>query len=224
MNSCKQCQKEIQRNIFCSSSCAAIYNNTRRSPRTKESREKTSIAIKEGIKNGFIQKPIPPTRPKIKHTYTRLYGRYKCHSCHTDFWKIKWNQKCCSKECRDTICSQNKCRKTHIKYWSKQDQKLVDLQSSWELTVAEWLDANDIIWSRPNKRLKWTCKDSGKIKTYLPDFYILKISYYIDVKNPIKIIKDADKLSQISNIIPLYVGNIEECKNFVAQLVGLEPT
>jgi len=222
---CKQCNKQISiKNKFCSKSCSAAYNNIRRNPRTEESKKKTSVTVLNNIKNGIVRKSCPPVHPLIRHTYTRLYGRYKCHACQIDFWQTKRDQKCCSKECRDMICSQNKCRKTHISYFSKHENKLIDLQSTWELSVAIWLDANGVIWSRPSKRITWHCNTLHKDRSYLPDFYIISHNYYIDVKNPIKIQQDADKLSQLIKIIPLFVGNIEQSINFVAQLIGLEPT
>ena len=40
----------------------------------------------------------------------------------------------------------------------------------------------------------------------------------------IKILQDKTKLEQLQRIIPLMVGNIEETKQFVVRLAGLEPT
>jgi hypothetical protein len=59
MTICNQCQVELsrkdRRNKFCSRSCAATYNNSRRSPRSAESRQKTSISIKYKIANGLVK-------------------------------------------------------------------------------------------------------------------------------------------------------------------------
>jgi len=46
---------------------------------------------------------------------------------------------------------------------------------------------------------------------------------FLDVKNPIKMAEDADKISQLIKIIPLFVGNIEQVIGFVERQTGLEP-
>ena len=166
---------------------------------------------------------LKPVNRISEFPFTRLYGTYQCHNCNNIFWRLQCDQKCCSIECRDTIRSQNKCKKTHIKYFSNFDAKQVDLQSTWELKIAQWLDDNSIRWSRPTKRITWFSQSLQKNKTYLPDFYIVDYDYFIDVKNPIKIEQDKIKLNELKSIIPLFVGNIEETTNFVERLAGLEP-
>jgi hypothetical protein len=190
-------------------------------PRTVDSKSKVSNTLRRLVADGILNpgQYLPEVLP-----FTRLYGAYQCHACSSTFWQLTRDQKCCSIECRDNIRSQNKCRKTHIEYFSKFDNINVDLQSTWELTVAKWLDANSIAWSRPTKRVKWFCQTAQKTRTYLPDFYIVDHSYFIDVKNPIKVEQDKIKLATLKSIIPLFVGNIEETIEFVARLAGLEPT
>ena len=98
------------------------------------------------------------------------------------------------------------------------------MQSTWEVKIAEWLDLNNITWTRPNKRISWYDSTLNKSRTYLPDFYLDKFLFYIDVKNPVKILEDADKIRQLQLILPLYVGTIGEVKIFVERLIGIEPT
>ena len=62
---------------FCSRSCSASYNNRLRSPRSEESKEKTSIALKsKPIKNQFgefLPKEKRKTYQEISGEYTRVY-------------------------------------------------------------------------------------------------------------------------------------------------------
>ena len=227
MNSCKHCFKLIPlgtyKKVFCSRSCSASFNNKNRKPRSVESREKTAASIKKLIAEGKLSSNLIPVNRISEFPFTRLYGLHSCNSCGESFWKTKSYQKCCSVECRDNIRSQNKCRKTHIRYFSLYDQKYVDLQSTWELEVAVWLDTNNVIWSRPSKRLTWNASNNTK-RTYLPDFYLVKHEMFLDVKNPIKIEEDKLKISIIKTLIPLEVGNIQHIKTIVAGLEGFEPS
>ena len=221
---CNQCQIILpqgkRHNKFCSNSCSAKFNNSKRPPRSDESKQKTSATMKSLIKSGSILKPVPPLN--YQYPYTKLYGTYHCHFCNKSFWQKAEGQKCCSIECRDSIRSQNKCKKTHIKYFNKFSNTEVDLQSTWELTIAKWLDSNNIEWFRPNKRIKWI-NSEGKNKTYLPDFYLPKYESYLDVKNPIKMIQDSEKIDKIKQIINIHVGDIIQIKSSVERLAGLEP-
>jgi hypothetical protein len=225
---CKQCQSDIpknkSKNVFCCKSCATTYNNYRKPPRSAESKNKTSLTLKHKIELGILPVPAPPIRPTMRHTYTKLFGRYTCHHCQKDFWQTKSNQKCCSIECRDSIRSQNKCLKNQLAYYNKFEDKTVILQSKWELIIAEWLTSNEIEWIRPITRLKWNDTSLDKSRTYLPDFYLTKYQIYLDVKNPIKQKEDADKLQQLKMLLTLEVGDIDYIKNYVARLIGLEPT
>ena len=69
----------------------------------------------------------------------------------------------------------------------------VDLHCSWEFNYAKWLDENQIKWQR--------CKDSfpyefeGKIRKYIPDFYLPEYDEYIEIKG-YKTAKDEAKWSQ----------------------------
>ena len=57
----------------------------------------------------------------------------------------------------------------------------VMLESSYELAVAQDLDANNIKWVRP-KRFYWV-DDTGKRRHYTPDFYLPEYDVYLDPKN-----------------------------------------
>lgn len=57
----------------------------------------------------------------------------------------------------------------------------VKLDSSYELTVAQSLDSNNICWTRPSS-LTYVGFD-GKEHRYVPDFYLPEYDVYLDPKN-----------------------------------------
>jgi hypothetical protein len=75
----------------------------------------------------------------------------------------------------------------------------IALDSSYELKMAEELDANGISWTRPAP-LPWT-DDTGVNRKYYPDFYLSSYNVYLDPKNPYLMEKDARKIAlvQIQN-------------------------
>ena len=58
--------------------------------------------------------------------------------------------------------------------------KGVDLDCTWELEYAKWLDCNNVEWIRPKTRFKYVYQN--KEHYYNPDFYLPKTKEYIEVK------------------------------------------
>src|SRR6056297_1592884 len=183
---CKFCNLELKAKYskkFCNSSCAAKYNNCRRSPRTTESKLKTSVTMKKIINTGKFN-PQPPKHesiycgPHTKITYKQ------CTHCKKMFWQKRWIVTC-SKECRYQRSAFNNVKKQHIKFYNRFEQQTVTLHSNWEVIVAEWLDDNNVEWTRPMKSLVW--HDGIKDRRYTPDFFIVKNNLFVDVKNPLKV-------------------------------------
>ena len=56
--------------------------------------------------------------------------------------------------------------------------KNICFRSTWEVTVAKWLDKNNYTWKYEPKRFYFKNKDY----TYLPDFYVKELDSYIEVK------------------------------------------
>ena len=78
----------------------------------------------------------------------------------------------------------------------------VTLESSYELAVAQDLDANAVRWIRP-KRFYWV-DDTGKKRHYTPDFYLPDYDVYLDPKNSYLIKIDSRKIqlcSEQNNIV-----------------------
>jgi len=93
---CKQCGKlidyEHRKNIFCCSSCAASYNNMRRSPRSEESRKKISESLKK-YHNGESDS---------------FYGEHICLNCGKKIIHNYSNRKFCSSKCCGEYLSKQK--------------------------------------------------------------------------------------------------------------------
>lgn len=101
-----------------------------------------------------------------------------------------------------------------IRQYTKKDGTIVNLDSSWEETLAKRLDELDVNWVRPDP-IKWI-DSSGVTHNYFPDFYLVDFDIYLDPKNPQAITAQQHKIeclmNQIRNIIIL--KSFEECKNF----------
>lgn len=206
---CLNCNHLHNNPRFCSKSCAASYNNKLREPRSIESRLKTSRAL-SGRKHPAAKNPL----------YHPKYCVIKLHKCKVDDCnQIISNpyRLTCSINCRDSIRSKNGTLKRRIDYNGK------TFQSSWEVEIAKFLDHHGINWDQPKKRLSWYDTTLNKTRTYLPDFILLDTGTYLDVKNPIKQLQEADKISQLIKQFKLYIGDIPYIKSCVVATEGLEP-
>lgn len=65
--------------------------------------------------------------------------------------------------------------------YTKKDGRVVALDGSWELKVAEYFDNLNIDWERNTKRFPYI-NLKGKDATYCPDFYLPSKDLYIEVK------------------------------------------
>lgn len=196
-------------------SCSAVVRNANRLPRTEESKLKTSLALK-GHKHA-------EDRKKPEHYSFTGITLKTCVICNTLFWARgpdRKQQKTCSKDCASTNRSMNRVRKTHIPFIEPITGRVIDLQSNWEKSIAEFMNDIGIIWSRPSKRIKWN--DGVKDRTYLPDFYLPLFDLYLDVKNPIGIIQQQVKITAVSKIIKLVVLELDPMKRYLEALSRFE--
>ena len=69
----------------------------------------------------------------------------------------------------------------------------IDLDGSWELSYAKYLDEHKINWQRCKDRFKYSFE--GKIHYYTPDFYLVDTNEYVEVKG-YKTKKDTAKWEQ----------------------------
>jgi hypothetical protein len=81
INHCIVCNEETLNPKFCSHSCSAAYNNLKRKPRTKKSKEVTSTSL--------LKLHNKPPKPIITGPYTKIY------LCTCKYSGIKWYSPTC---------------------------------------------------------------------------------------------------------------------------------
>lgn len=205
---CKCCAAPLpydkRRSTFCNRSCRAIVVNKER-----EISNKADFRIKQHH-NKIRWLDANPDQKWV--------GRYcvlheiTCTVCGNKKLVRSRDQhkKTCSRDCQTTASIANRTyqngKKKLIKYYNKWIDKEVNLESSWELTIAEMLDKKGIEWYRP-KAMKWI-DATGKNRLYYCDFYLPKYDTYLDPKNPYCMELDADKLKWFENSIKLIAGDI----------------
>jgi len=224
---------------FCSSSCAAKYSNTRRDfkPSTdnrlktancKKCNSEIEVNIRANVENCYCsdcKKDIDSNRRrKIKNNATKTV-EIICKICKKPFYTNAYSTnkpaQCCSRDCR-TIAStkirpyQNGSRKITY-YFNKWQGYEVLLESSWEVKVAQYLDAHEIEWIRPEP-VKWIDKNNVD-HLYYPDFFIPKLNLFVDPKNPYCMEKDIEKIQIVSKNLPLIVGNVDYIINVINNII-----
>lgn len=90
---------------------------------------------------------------------------------------------------------------------------LVKVDGSWELKVCKYFDENKINWLRNKKRFDYIDKDLKK-RTYCPDFYLVDIDTYIEVKG-YKTELDEYKWKFFNNKLEIWDKNILKEKNIL---------
>ena len=213
---CVNCGQYTNNLKFCSHSCSASYLNKLRGIMPIEIKGKISLSMSTyhaSIK-GKTQKR-QQSRRIMKPRVVKFCKISWCNNCGICIRNS--DRKTCSISCRDQIRSKNGTLKRRVFY------KTFIFQSTWEIEIAKFLDYHNIIWEQPHKRLKWFDTTTKTNRTYLPDFLITDHKIYLDVKNPFKQIQDAGKLKQLKSLFPLFVGDIQQVKDYLVGLEGLEP-
>ena len=203
---------EVRNNKFCSASCGASHSNRQKGAKSLKTRNKISASLKsnKNKKKRIIKKC------NICFSNCTVCGKYMI------FKSKKPSRKTCSRVCQ--IHASVGCRtytngrRLNIYYFNKYQKKTVLLESSWELEIAEFLDNNDIEWSRPEP-IEWI-DDKSINRLYYPDFYLKKLNMYLDPKNPTAMKKQQYKMNIIEKIIPILYGDKEKIKEDVLCLSG----
>lgn len=180
-------------NHYCSLSCAAKINNAKRTL-TEESKRKISNSLK---KNNRTPERIQYYKNLQKPSYTKIY--FKLCKCGIRF-VAKTNGAVNCYECRTSIRIKNGIRSKHI------IRHNINLDSSWEVVVADFLDNQGIKWDRPKIPIQYYL--NNKLKRYYPDFYLPDYNVYLDPKNPYRLKQDQQKLEQVVLKINLIVGDV----------------
>lgn len=193
-------------NKFCSSSCAATFNNFQKGSRPQETRQKISESMLRFEASRTTPKIIT-RRPRLRYCMIRVH---ECSACGGHMTNPK--RKTCSIECRDKACSVNGTLKRRLK-WDGHT-----FQSKWEIEIAKALTKNNINWEQPTKRFRWFDTTLQKYRTYLPDFYLIDFNVFLDVKNDYKQRIDTDKIKQLKNLLPLEVFNLKDMLSYIQHL------
>jgi hypothetical protein len=211
---CSQCNSPLiydkRKNKFCNQSCSAVNSNKLR-PAGHASRKLGNDSRRESaiLNNSGRAKQPKPVKVE-KPLYTKIA---QCCACNKFF---PGSSKSCSLSCRSILMSANKSnagiKKNCIEYNG------VKLGSSYELTVAQSMDANNIKWIKP-KGLRYI-DPTGKPRTYYPDFYLPEYDIYLDPKNDFLInnpnpyhgFMDCDKIkwAETFNVVRVLILNIHQ--------------
>lgn len=207
---CERCSQAIKykrrNNRFCSRSCSAsiIQLGLIKKETTK-------------IKIGATQKAITSEgrrskRKQFSQSFCAVYFK-TCVGCQRLFYTRalgKWGRKTCSAFCAINRTNAhpyvNSKRKTY-RYFNKNTQDFVILESSWEFVIAEYLDQHVIIWTRP-KPISWS-DTAGKLHLYYADFYLPSYDVYLDPKNPWCMARDKSKMLAVSKFITVIHGSLD---------------
>ncbi len=202
---CLNCDRTIsfrlRNNKFCDSSCAASYNNKNRtrSGWTTEQKSKSATLHRKD------RDPIYRTF-KVNFSNCKICNKGMCQRG-TKPYRVT-----CSRECQIIASTGLKTyqngRKKLYKYFNKHENKEITLESSYELKIAEFLDRENIKWSRP-KFIRWVDPRDNKTRYYYPDFYLPEYEIYLDPKNSYVMKLDQTKLSVITKTIRLLYGNVD---------------
>ena len=80
----------------------------------------------------------------------------------------------------------------------------IDLHGTWELKFAQYLDLNNIKWIRPREKFKYFY--DNKERYYTPDFYLIDLDVYIEIKG-FKTKKDEAKWVQFPKKLKILFKN-----------------
>ncbi len=207
---CLFCDGYTDNPKFCSSSCAAKFNNKNRS---KESREKQRITLFNTL--GLEHKPKKRKTPNFILSAKKSNLEYtlvrQCNVC--DKWYNLSSRK--SSTCSDDCYYYTKIVLNAGK--SKHVYNGINMESSWEVSVAKELDSLSISWIRPKDAIPWI-DEKGKTRKYFPDFYLEEYDIYLDPKNPIAMKKQQEKVNYFSNNDKMIIGSLAEIISFIRKL------
>lgn len=84
------------------------------------------------------------------------------------------------------------------------------LKGTWELETAKWLDKNNIKWTNIINGIEYIWNNSAHL--YYPDFYLIELDYYIEVKGYERD-RDRVKWQSVERLIILKKDDILKIKN-----------
>lgn len=193
---CKYCGKECKNaNSLRNHERLCSYNPNKQISNLIEHNKK----VKEGIIFIWNKGLTKETDERVRNNAERVHESYLTGK------SIQW-EKGLTKETDERIRKQaEQISKTCLKKskqgtWHKSlaknmhyNYKGIDLDGTWELEYAKYLDANNIEWKRPNERFEYIFEN--KLRHYTPDFYIVHEDTFVEIKG-YKTKKDDEKWKQ----------------------------
>lgn len=221
-NQCLECRSNLtygqRRQHFCSSSCAAIYNNA----------EKDFTYIKTGPAKG-----TPSPQKLNPHTKIKFCVCEICTNVFTWNGISKGSKRCC----KNDICKEKFKKKTrggtggyrkNSTRVNKSTYKGYQMDSGAELIFAQLLDKYNIPWIKNASTYYEFVYPNSKVGKYYPDFFLLSIGRWIEIKGK-KYIREFDNIRQASANAILIMSDKLKDANYVFNLImademGIEPT
>jgi hypothetical protein len=197
----------------CSNDCARKYSQT------FVDTKKISSSLKI-----YNSNKIKCFKPRVKSNRRLITST--CKICNIEFNpSLAKIRQTCSDICFRKLISINSTKNTNCggeTNYKKFKYKDVWMDSSWEVTIAEWLDFNKIEWKRDRKlNFLWTDLNGNK-RRYYPDFYLPDLNVYLDPKNKYKLNQDLFKLNQVikENKINLIFGSVDQIKTNLNSIIN----
>lgn len=200
---CKRCDGEILLEwrldskskktplLFCSRSCSNVRVHT------VEQNARKSDKLKLLYKNGDLQLKPRPAKPKKTHK------ERVCSFCNLPFIAQRRDNggwpTLCSSQCYRDMKRRNARGHKNIEYNG------VKYDSLWEIEMVKFFEAWSIKFTIPEP-ISWI-DSKQKQRFYYSDFYVPLLDLYIDPKNPIVILQQAEKLEAISKKVLLLYGS-----------------
>jgi len=185
---CLQCNKEFvprwRGNKFCSSSCAAKYNNARKEPVSEETRKKTSESLLKFHYGEKWQEEIAKRKAikwkdkdgKEKRFHISSILNHTCKVCGKEFFSRKKNAKYCSNNCKmndkDYVDNLRQKQFEKVKNGTHKGWQTRNIESYPEKFWKKVLDNNSIIYKR----------EDFSTKKYFLDFLIEKNGIKVDLE------------------------------------------
>lgn len=118
---------------------------------------------------------------RLKTAAKTLHDKYKSGELVPSFFGKHHTDETRKKQSKSALASKHQriCKRTEP--YKCVDGSIVNLDSSYERTVAKLLDEHKIKWNRP-KPLIWIDKKNVQ-HHYFPDFYLVDYDVYLDPKN-----------------------------------------
>lgn len=236
---CKECSNILENtDIFCSSKCAATYNNKHNLTGTlgikheKEIRNCSYCGIAINISvNVSTSKKCMCFKCNKEKKYLKTKNNevtVKCVFCEKPFISFKsLIRKTCSDECHVKLMSlkaksnSNCGGETNYKRYYYKD---ILMDSTWEVKVAELMDSLNIKWERSKKLCLWWFDENNGKRRYHPDFYLPDYDVYLDTKNKYLLKQDEYKIKKVleNNKVTLKVGLLKDIESYINSLSSQE--